>query len=500
VTLALVGGIAGCAGDDEGDDTAATEPPPVTAPPPPPDETPVRSRELVTRPDLTPPVIEVTTDRSMTPGYLFLAPKQARAQTGPLIVDHAGEVVWSNPRPVTVTDFRVQTYRGEPVLTWWEGDALGGYGNGDFVIVDNAYREVARVQAGDGLEGDQHEFQLTEDGTALILAYPREPADLSDVGGPAEGYVLDNRVQEVDVETGELLFDWSALDHSPLTDTYEELVADAAATADRLDDDGSAEAPFDWFHANSVSEGPDGTLLVSARNTHAVYALDRESGEVRWQMGGRDPDVVVEDARPFAWQHDARLLDDGTISLFDNEADPPVGDASRALVLDVDVAAGTAAVVRDVTHPEGVLSGSQGNVQVMPGGGLLVGWGSRGRVTEFSADGQIVYDATWAPADSYRVFRSEWTGRPPTLPDVATRAADGGRVEVAASWNGATEVASWRFLAGDGPEELEAVTTAARDGFETAAVVDVPPGGSVAAEALDADGAVLARSEPVDAG
>jgi hypothetical protein len=81
-----------------------------------------------------------------------------------------------------------------------------------------------------------------------------------------------------------------------------------------------------------------------------------------------------------------------------------------------------------------------------------------------------------------------------------TRAADGGRIEVVASWNGATEVASWRVLTGDGPDDLAAVTTVARDGFETAAVVDVPAGGSVAVEALDGDGAVLARSAPVTAG
>jgi hypothetical protein len=527
--LAVVAGLGlvACGGDDDGDDapatTGAAAPPTSVAAEP---EELVPLRQLVTRPDLTPPVIDVRTSESTTPGYLFLAPKQAGAQAGPLIVDDAGEVVWSNPRPGSVTDFRVQTYDGEPVLTWWEGEALGGYGAGEFVIVDDEYREVARVAAGDRLDGDEHEFQLTDDGTALIMAYDRQPADLSEVDGPADGYVLDNRIREIDVETGEVLFDWSALDDVPLADSYSELVPDAAATPAPLDDDGSAEAPYDWFHANSVGEGPDGTLLVSARNTHAVYALDRESGEVAWQLGGRSPDVAVAGAPTFAWQHDARLLADGTISLFDNEADPPVGEASRALVLDVDVDAGTASVVRDVTHPDGVLAGSQGNVQALDGGGLLVGWGSRGRVTEFGPDDAVVYDATWAPADSYRVYRLPWVGHPPTTPDVVVRragagsgagstgstgstastgsdatdaTAGGGGLEVVVSWNGATEVASWRVLAGESrsADALPEVATAERDGFET--VIPLPaPTDTVVVEALDADGETLARSEPVE--
>lgn len=460
----------------------------------------VEAQEFVTRPDLHPPAIDVEVAGPASPGLLFLAPKQADAQRGPLIVDDAGEVVWSQPiEDRAAADFRVQTYRGEPVLTWYEGTSEDGYGRGEFVIADTAYREIARVEAGNGLSGDLHEFQLTAADTALVLAYEPGVADLTAVDGPASGHVLDNVVQEIDVATGEVRFEWNAGDHVPITDTYRELVPDAAATDNERDEDGSEEAPLDWFHVNSVAEDGD-ALLVSARNTHAVYAIDRATGEVRWTLGGRSSDYAMGDGTTFAWQHDARRLADGTISLFDNQASPPIGDESRGLVLALDDAAGQATLARELVHPDGVLAGSQGNTQVLADGSVVVGWGSEGRVTEFDPEGEVVFDATWSPADSYRVYRMPWTGRPETTPDVVARQAGDGEsetVEVFVSWNGATEVAEWRVV--------ETGVTAAKDGFETRIELDAADspaaglgvGDSVTVEALDATGAVIGTSTPV---
>jgi hypothetical protein len=457
----------------------------------------VETQEFVTRPDLTPPLVDVNESESTTPGYLFLAPKQVDAQPGPLIVDDDGEVVWAHPVDEgAAADFRVQTYEGEPVLTWYEGTSEDGYGQGEFVIADESYEEIARVRAGNGLDGDLHEFQLTDEGTALILAYELAEADLTAVDGPADGYVLDNHVQEVDVATGEVLLDWNARDHVDIADSARELVDDAAASDDEQDEDGSEDHPFDWFHVNSVSEDGDDTLLVSARHTHAIYAIDRTTGELRWTLGGRSSDFSLDDEARFFWQHDARRQPDGTISLFDNQANPPMADQSRGLVLDVDEAAGEATVVREIVHPDGVLSPSQGNLQMLEGGGVVVGWGSEGRVTEYGPDDEVVFDMTWAPADSYRVYRQPWTGRPTTPPDVAARPLDDGTAEVFVSWNGATDVAEWRVLTGADAGTLAPVATVAKDGFETRAEVEVAPGHLVAVEALDEAGTVLGSSLP----
>ena len=108
------------------------------------------------RPDLRPPSVEVTERaRGTAPGYLFAASKNGPgeeypAQDGPMILDNDGQPVWLRPvrgEEKDAMDFKVQRYRGEPVLTWWEG-VHTGYGQGDYLILDNSYREVARVPAG----------------------------------------------------------------------------------------------------------------------------------------------------------------------------------------------------------------------------------------------------------------------------------------------------------------------------------------------------------------
>jgi Arylsulfotransferase (ASST) len=450
----------------------------------------VALQRYLTRPDLTPPTIDVMFSTSPTPGLLFLAPKRAGAQAGPLIVDDRGETVWSAPETGTdvAADLRVQTYEGEPVLTWWEGQSTEGRGVGELVIVDRSYREVARLQTGNGRDTDFHEFRLTDEGTALLIAYGPEPADLSAIGGPHQGFEFESYVQEVDVATGEVLMEWSAGDHVPVSDTFSELT-------DR--EDGSEDLPIDWFHANSVAPGPDGTLLVSARNTHTVYAIDRATGELRWRLGGKHSDIAMGPGAAFKWQHDAQWLGGNRISLFDNNASTTGGGPSRALILDVDAAAMTAAVVAETRHPDGLSAGTQGNTQVLPGGGLLVGWGSEGHVTEFSAAGGVVFDATFAPADSYRAYRFEWEGRPTDSPNVAVSPVDDQprQLDVAVSWNGATDVATWRVLAGDDASELEPVAEVGKDGFET--TIRIERAAVVAVEALDARGEVLDRSETI---
>ena len=442
----------------------------------------VQHRTFVSRPDIRPPVIDVMVSKSTASGLLFLTPKNNGAQKGPLMIDNEGQVVFASPQQASVTDFRVQMYEGEPVLTWWQGKSIDGRGDGEYVILDSSYREVARVAPGNGLMGDLHEFQLTDRGTAFMLAYQPEPADLTRYGGPADGFIYDYYVQEVDVETGEVLFQWRASDHVPVSDTYRTLVGGT-------DGSGSRASPYDWFHVNSVAEDGDDTLLVSARNTNAVYAIDRRTGGIRWRLGGKSSDFRIGDRAEFSLQHDARRQPDGTISIFDNIH--PATDESRALFLDVDETTRTATVVRELRHPEGVRASSMGGAQLLSNGGAVVGWGSPGRLSEFSPEGELVFDATIAPANSYRSYRFEWEGRPNRPPDLVVRPGDNG-FQLYVSWNGATEVAQWRVLGGAAPTDLAPVTTEAKDGFETQiAVADVD---YVAVQALDDSGEVLGTS------
>src|SRR5205085_10424335 len=120
-----------------------------------------------------------------------------------------------------VANFRVQNYRNQPVLTWWQGYTNAGVGVGQDVIYDSSYRPVAVVQAGNGLRADLHEFTLTPGGTALLTAYLPVYWNASSVHGQKREIVLDSVVQEIDVATGLVLFQWDSLDHVSLNDSYQ---------------------------------------------------------------------------------------------------------------------------------------------------------------------------------------------------------------------------------------------------------------------------------------
>ena len=462
------------------DDTAEAE-----AEPPPP------TQHFVSRPDLRPPLVEITqAARDTSPGYVFLAPKRKVAQAGPMILDEDGELVWFEPLDTEgVTDFRAQVYDGRPVLTWWRGQSEQGIGDGHFVIVDDAYRQIATVSAGNGLAGDIHEFLITERDTALILVYNRVPRDLSGIGGPADGAIWDGIVQELEIPSGRVLFEWHSAEHIDLEESYAEVPkARRGAEADA----------YDYFHPNSVELDDDGNFIVSARNTHAVYKLARADGRVLWRLGGKRSDYALGPGARFAWQHDARRMPDGALTLYDNVADEEdAGGASRALVLDLDDARMRATVVRSYEHPTGLLATTQGNAQFLPDGHVFVGWGAQPYFTEFDREGRVLLDGRFGVegTDSYRAYRFAWTGRPVEHPALVVE-TDGDEWIARASWNGATEVARWQVLSGRNAQTLQPVAERARRGFETA----VPFGSDdavVAVRALNARGAVLGTSKAV---
>jgi hypothetical protein len=203
----------------------------------------------------------------------------------------------------------------------------------------------------------------------------------------------------------------------------------------------------------------------------------------------------------FAWQHDAHRQPDGTLTLFDNAADPKTNELSRVLVLRLDDAARRATLVRSYAHPRKLLSGSQGNAQFLANGNVLVGWGSNPYVTEFDRSGRMLFDLRFGAkgADSYRAYRAVWAGRPTEDPTVSATTADGGAT-VHVSWNGATGVDRWQVVAGPDAQRTSAVVaTVAPGGFETAIPVDTTQP-YVRVRALNSAGAVLGTSRAVQLG
>ena len=199
-------------------------------------------------------------------------------------------------------------------------------------------------------------------------------------------------------------------------------------------------------------------------------------------------------------QHDARRQEDGTITIFDNGAPPDLHDQSRGIVVELDEDDMRATLLREYTHPDRLVSTSQGNMQVLPNGNVFIGWGSEPFVSEFSHEGALLFDAHIPPGyDCYRSFRFPWKGQPTEAPAVAVDRVSDDEVALFASWNGSTEVATWEVLAGAHPDRLEPLGAVPRNGFETALSARTAEP-YVAVRARDSAEQVLGTSTPVKPG
>ncbi|HTX30022.1 MAG TPA: arylsulfotransferase family protein [Solirubrobacteraceae bacterium] len=436
------------------------------------------------RRDLHPPTVSVSGGAaSGDEGYFFLGPtNNGGAQAGALIVDAAGQLVWFHPVPhgQWVSNFKVQQYANQPVLAWWEGvvDAASGYGRGSGVILDTSYRQVGRIHAGRGRHADLHELLLTPEGTALVTCYPQTvPADLSSLGGSRDGQVLESVIQEIDIRTGRVLLEWRSLDHIPLTESYL-----------------SPWGLWDYLHVNSIDLTSDGHLLISARNTWAVYKIHRRSGRVLWRLGGKQSDFAMAHGARFAWQHDARVQPGSRITLFDDGAGARKTESqSRGLVLALDHAHHRASLVQAYRHPRPLLAYAMGNMQLLDDGSVILGWGNWPGASEFAPDGSLQTDLRlpWGHA-TYRAFRLPWNGQPLDPPAVAAITA-GSVSDLYASWNGATGVAAWQANAGPSPTALSPVGITPRAGFETPIALPTSSG-YASVTALDSAGRGLGSS------
>jgi len=438
------------------------------------------------RTDLKPPLVTVTTGLpGQAPGDEFVAPYAGPGQAGPMILEPNGALVWFKalPRYTSATNFRVQEYLGKPVLTWWQGRiVVHGFGKGEDVIASSSYTDIAHVRAGNGHQADLHDFQLTPQGTALLTAYYPILCNISSAGGPSYGAVVDGVVQEVDVRTGLVMYEWTSLDHVALGESYERIGRSTLAF------------PWDFFHVNSINLDRDGNLLVSSRNTWTVYDVSSQTGQVIWRLGGKHSTFKEAAPARTAWQHDPRELPDGSISIFDNGSSPTVHSESRGVVLQLDPQTGTATLVAQMTHTPKLVAQSQGNFQALANGNWFLGWGQEPFFSEVNAEGKAVFDARFPSGEqSYRSFRFPWVGAPEHPP---TFALQGGTVY--ASWNGATQVASWRVVSGRSRTSLAPVATAARSGFETAIKLPAStPGPYMAVQAFDASGQLIGSSTVV---
>jgi Arylsulfotransferase (ASST) len=442
-------------------------------------------QHYISAPSLTPSTVQIKTPAKPggAPGDLFLAPYQGNGTPGLMIAEQNGSLVWFHLLPAgeAATNFQVQRYHGKPVLTWWQGRILEvGFGQGQEEIYNTSYQHVATVRAANGYHADLHEIRLTPQGTAWIDDFDPIKMDLSALHGETNGVLTDSIVQEIDIKTGLVMWEWHALGHIPLSESNNPVP--------------KANYPWDYVHINSIDPGPGGDLLLSSRNTWALYDVDMHSGAIKWRLGGSHSSFTQGAGTRFYWQHDAEFQPHGEISVFDNGSDPPKEKQSRGLLLKPNLANHTVSLAGQfVNKSKTLLAESQGNALSLPGGNWLMGYGGLPNFTEFDASGQVLLDGTLGNnVQDFRTYLAPWSGQPTSPPTMVANSV-AGAIAVSASWNGATNVAAWRMLAGASSKALTPVASGARTGFQT--TVTAHTGGPyVAVQALDSKGTVLATS------
>ena len=423
-----------------------------------------------TLPGFRPPVFSISTDDDPASGDIFLTPNHT-FQRGPMILDGHGRLVWFQPtRGGAAYNLEVQRYHGQPVLTWWQGAVD--------LIADQHYRVIATVRAQDGYVADVHEFQVTPQGTALIDVYSPVHENLTRYGGPANGTVMDCIIQELDIKTGRLLWEWHALAHIPPNESYT---------------GPSSRATWDPYHLNTIQQLPSGNLLISTRNTWGVYWIKPSTSKIVWSLGGKHSSFKLGPGARFEWQHDSHLLGN-TVTVFD-DADAPQEEAqSSGKQLKLNTQTMTATLVHRYTHTPPELAGAAGSVQTLPDHNVFIGWGTDSSFSEYNPQGRQVLDGNFAiGVYSYRAYRFPWVGQPLTAPATADVTSPSGSVTVFASWNGATQVAAWRVRAGPTITGKHWYARVPWTGLETAITLRSEPRYFVV-QALDAAGKVIGTS------
>ncbi|BGP37344.1 hypothetical protein JCM10450v2_001251 [Rhodotorula kratochvilovae] len=497
--------------------------PPVASTAPAPLDLP--SRSFHSSPFLTPElrIHTAPTEDASTDLFTFIGVRGATAAKlgnfGPYVLDAQGEVVWAGPKG-SVLNVGRHIYQGEPVLAYYTGtEEYPGFGRGVYKLYDQSYQHIATVEAAGDLTNltDPHDFHITPDNTAVIETWIPREMDLSSLGGNKSGqFAFDCVIQEVDIASGELLFQWRSMDHIPVDETFYALIPPA----------GTEAQPFDAHHLNAVSRDDAGNFLISLRGPSTVYYISRETGEILWRLGGLKSSFKMGEKTDFHFQHHARLHGSGLssplrVTLFSNAANQyrVTAHEARGLILELDTDKMEVQLVREYLPSFHLPCSSEGSMQILENGNVVVGWGIRPWFSEYTENGTLVHNVQFGQIDgraqldhSYRVYKDSWSGRPLDPPSMVFDASTSSTAFI--SWNGATDVASYRLYAGATPDTLlplalpapsspDLPTHVARTGFETR--LDLPralgehnEGRFVVAVACDKHGQPMRSSEILD--
>jgi hypothetical protein len=443
--------------------------------------------------DLKAPKIDVTHQAGprSAPGDIFATPYAGPGEHGAMIFESSGELVWFHRPPNPdwgIADLRPQIWQGHDDLLWWQGLInTFGFGTGEDVIANSAYEPVARIKGGNGLQADLHDVQLTPSGAAYVTVYYPVWADVPLPGAKGalrREVVLDSAVQEIDVRTGLVMWEWQSLGHVPLSQSRIKA---------------PSSGPYDYFHLDSLQVLPEGKLLLCARNVWGVYAIAPHTGQIAWQLGTRRSSLQLASGARFGWPEEAQLLPSGQLALYDGGAQSV--SHPRGEVLDLEWSNNTASLA-----PYGQLTGSfgtprevgQGSIQPLADGNWLLDSAGLPSLIEYDSEGNVIYEVKFPVGEvGYRVYRAPWQGQPTAAPNLLADNSAAGTTSYM-SFDGATDVASWRLFGGSSAHTLEALATAPATGFETE--ISTHAVADVLAQALNAAGEVIGESKVISTG
>lgn len=372
--------------------------------------------------------------------------------------------------------------------------------------MNDAFIAQTSIRSQGGLANfDEHEFNVLPDGSAMFTLYNPEHHDLSEYGiTSGQGWIQNNFFQHIQIGTDQLLFEWSALDHVPLNESF------VLPNSTEVSGSGfTPTSPWDYFHINSVDQNADGDYLVSARHTCTIYKVSGKDGHIIWRLGGIASDFSFPPGLNFSFQHDARFREENKtttiISLFDNASNGfnQTARYSSGMYLKLDHTTNEVTLLQDFIAPYEFISASQGNLQVVGANrdwstsNVFLGWGSNAYISEHTSDGRMVQQGHFATTGSmnYRAFKYNFTSNPTDAPALYTYAHNtSAPTTYWMSWNGATKVAHWRIYSGtsrDGPWTV--IGEVDKNGFETTFTApDYIPWAMV--EGLDGNGKALKKN------
>jgi hypothetical protein len=246
---------------------------------------------------------------------------------------------------------------------------------GEFQEVTRSGALVRTWKAPDGYYTDSHEIRLrVEDGQTVAYFFGY---DFRSAGG-LPGYSAGDEI------AGHQLFrvtasgEWKIMHNAWDNFSLDEMLEPPLPSGD-----------FD--HPNSAGFDRDGNFIISYRVLGTVVKVDRETGKVIWRLGGvkNDFTFVNDPEGGFSAQHDAQVLDNGDLLVFDNgwRHDPQY---SRALEYRLDETAKTATLVWSYTRDPKTFTAYTGSVQRVMDGSTFIGFANLNEIVEVSSSGKIL--------------------------------------------------------------------------------------------------------------